>query len=81
MLRVWTDFNARTANELCWILVYRNADLGNQIDELGLVRGDKILLFQDDDFQVEAALDFLYVDMQAREMWVAIPDCSTFIRK
>jgi hypothetical protein len=82
MLKVFTDFNARTSNGMCWILKYDGSDLGKKIDELGLARGDKVQLFQDeDDFEVVAVLDYRFVDILQREAWVAVPDWSTIIRK
>lgn len=82
MYRVYADFNARTPDGLCWILMYNNLVLEKQITNLHLSKGDKILLFQDEnDFEVEATLDFRYVDVLSRESWVAIPDWSTLIRK
>ena len=82
MIRVFTDFNAITPDDVCWNLVFRGVDLDRQIDDLGLKKGDRILLYQDeDDFDVEATLDHRYVDMLAREAWVAIPDWSTLVRK
>ena len=82
MLRVFTDFNARTQDGVCWNLVYQDADLNEQAATLGLSRGDKITLYQDEsDFDVTATLDHRYVDILGRTAWVAIPDWSTLIRK
>lgn len=82
MLKVFTDFNARTADGSCWNLVYEGRDLDKRTDELHLVKGDKIILFQDeDDFEVTATLDFRYVDVLGCEALVAIPDWSTLERK
>jgi hypothetical protein len=82
MLRVFTDFNAMTTDDLCWNLVYGGMDLEKQAETLRLVKGDKITLYQDeDDFNVTATLDFRYVDILARETWVAIPDWSSLERK
>ena len=81
MIRVFTDFNARTSNGNCWILHYRDADLSGQIEALRLKVGDRILLYQDDDFEVIASLDFQYVDVLGRSEWIAVPDWSTFVRK
>lgn len=82
MLKVLTDFNARTNEGLCFILKYRDRDLESQIEELRLSKGDKIILFPDeDDFEVTATLDKQYVDLLAQEAWVAIPDWSTLVRK
>jgi hypothetical protein len=82
MMKVFTDFNARTSNGACWILKYDGSDLGEKIDELGLAKGDKVKLFQDEnDFEVIAVLDYKYVDLLQREVWVAVPDWSTIARK
>jgi hypothetical protein len=82
MLKIFTDFNARTPDGLCWILVHDNVDQNTQVHELSLVVGDRILLYQDeDDFEVAATLDFKYIDIIGREGWVAIPDWATLIRK
>jgi len=82
MIRVFSDFNARTPDDLCWILVYEGVDLSSCIEPLGLRRGDQILLYQDeDDFEVTATLDFRFVDILLRDAWVAVPDWSTIQRK
>ena len=82
MLRVFTDFNARTPDGICWNLIYQGSELDKQADSLHLAKGDKIILFQDeDDFEVIATLDFGNVDVLGRETWVAIPDWSTLERK
>jgi hypothetical protein len=82
MLRIWTDFNARTRDGICRILLYNNVELERQIAELRLAKGDRIMLFQDEeDFEVTGTLDFRFVDALEREAWVAIPDWSTIVRK
>jgi hypothetical protein len=82
MLKIFTDFNASTNGDVCWLLKYRESDLAQQIDELKLGRGDRIILFQDDDdFEVVATLDIRYVDVLGQEAWVAIPDWRTLVRK
>ena len=81
MVKVFTDFNARTPDGVCFILKYRGANLEGQLVELGLGKGDKIVLYQDDDFEVTATLDMRYVDLLKRESWVAVPDWSTVIYK
>ena len=78
MLRIFTDFNARTKDGVCLILVYGGEDLAEQAERLGIKKGDKVILYQDeDDFEVTASLDFQYVEMLGRETWVAYPDWST----
>lgn len=82
MLKVFTDFNARTTEDLCWNLKYDNVDLEKSIGDLKLNAGDKVRLFQDeDDFEVTATLDYRYVDVLQRKAWVAVPDWSTLVRK
>lgn len=82
MLRVFTDFNARTAEGLCWNLLYRGVALEKQADRLRLATGDKVILCQDDDdFDVTATLDFRHVDALGRDTWVADPDWTTIVRK
>jgi len=82
MLKVFTDFNASTPDGVCWNLSHRGVPLESQATDLHLVEGDKIALYQDeDDFEVIATLHFRYVDILARQTWVAIPDWSTIVRK
>jgi hypothetical protein len=82
MLKVFTDFNARSRDDFCWNLKYDNVDLEKKIDDLKLNAGDKVQLFQDEnDFEVTAVLDYRYVDILNRKAWVAIPDWSTLVRK
>jgi hypothetical protein len=82
MIRVFTDFNARSPSGICWNLVYHDRHLSDQISSLGVSIGDKIILYQDeDDFEVLATLDFGYVDMLARDAWFARPEWSTLVRK
>jgi hypothetical protein len=82
MIKVFTDFNARTNDGLCWNLKYDNIDFEKTIGELKLNVGDNVQLFQDEnDFEVTAVLDYRYVDILQRKAWVAIPDWSTLVRK
>jgi hypothetical protein len=82
MLKVFTDFNARTADDICWNLNYLGKGLSEQASNLCLKRGDKIILYQDEnDFEVIGILDFRYVPILARETWIAVPDWPTLIRK
>ena len=82
MLKVFSDFNAIAAGDVCWLLVYQGSDLAEQAGSLNLKKGDKVVLYQDeDDFEVTASLDFRYVSMLERDTWVAIPDWSTILRK
>ena len=77
MLRIFTDFNAMTADDVCWLLKYRDKPLADQIRELRLGIGSKIVLYQDQDFEVEAVLDSRYINVLKRKTLVAIPDWST----
>ncbi|MPZ41221.1 MAG: hypothetical protein GEU95_24880 [Rhizobiales bacterium] len=82
MLRVLTDFNARTQDDLCFILKYGGVDLNTRVDELGLSKGDKVILYPDEeDFEVIAILDKRYVDVLGELAWVGIPEWSTIVRK
>lgn len=78
MIRVFSDFNAMTPDEVCWNLVYQGTDLEKQLDKLQLSKGDKIILYQDEgDFDVIATLDYRFVAMLGRMALVAVPDWST----
>ena len=82
MLKVFTDFNAASRDDVCWLPKYRGSDLADQAGALEIKRGDQVILYQDeDDFEVLASLDFRYVDALARETWIAVPDWSTLVRK
>ena len=82
MIRVFTDFNSMTEGDVCWLLKYGNNDFGKQIETMKFSKGDRILLYQDeDDFEVTATLDVRYVDVLRREVWVAVPDWSTIVYK
>jgi hypothetical protein len=64
MLRVFTDFNARSRDGTCWNLTYNSAP----IDDTVIKVGDKIILFQDEnDFEVEANVDFKFVEDLGRD--------------
>lgn len=80
-LKVYADFNAGTIDDAYFILWHRHRRLEDQIGELQLSKGDKVILYQDeDDFEVIATLDFRYVDVLSGEAWVAVPDWSTLKR-
>jgi hypothetical protein len=67
MLRVFTDFNSRTPDGICWNLVYQDVELDKQAGDLHLAKGDKIILFQDEnDFEVAATLHRRHVDVLGR---------------
>ena len=58
MLKIYSDFNERTVEGENLILYYRDKPLAEQIEALGLKKGDKVILYQDeDDFEVIATLD------------------------
>ena len=74
MLRLFTDFNARTRSGACWNLVHAGRDAESAL----LKKGDRVVLYQDeDDFEVEAIVDFQFVNELKRESWVATSDWST----
>lgn len=59
MLRVYCDFNDGTEDDRYWILYYQGKPLQDQIDQLGLIGGQRVLLYQDEgDFEVEGTLLF-----------------------
>ena len=59
MLRIYCDFNDETEDHMCWILSYDGKPVDEQINQLGLKEGDRVLLYQDeDDFEVEGTLRF-----------------------
>jgi hypothetical protein len=81
MVRIFSDFNARTKEGECWILMYGNNYLDNVVDDLCLSDGSKVILYQDDgDFDVIATLRHKYIDVLKRNAWVAAPDWSTIRR-
>jgi hypothetical protein len=82
MLKLFTDFNARTPDGICWNLKLDGKDFEERARDLKPSVGDVVLLFQDeDDFEVEAVLDRRYVDILGKRVWVAVPDWSTLMRK
>jgi hypothetical protein len=76
MLRLFTDFNARTTSGECWNLVHDGVDIGDS--RLAKNSGDRVLLYQDeDDFEVEATIEFKFVDELKQSRWVARLDWAT----
>jgi hypothetical protein len=76
MLRLFTDFNARTKAGECWNLVHHGVDIGDT--QLVKNPGDRVILYQDeDDFEVEATIEFRFVDELKQSRWVAKPDWAT----
>lgn len=82
MIKVYADFNDKTTDGGCWILLYEGTDLAIKVAHLGLSIGDKIRLYQDeDDFEVVATLDFRFVENIGLSTWVAYPDWTTVCRQ
>jgi hypothetical protein len=82
MIRIYADFNDKTADGGYWILQLDDMPIETKISEMGLSSGDHVLLYQDDDdFEVKATLDYKFVDVIGCEGWVAYPDWSTLTRK
>ena len=82
LIRVFTDFNAMTPDDVCRILIYEEVELEKQLGNLHLSVGDKVTLYQDeDDFDVVATLDYRYIEVLAREALVAVPNWITINRK
>lgn len=79
MLRVWSDFNTRTVDGLNMVLLYKEKELFGQLESLGLAEGDKVVLYQDDDFEVTATLIVRYDDFLKRDVLLASPDFATII--
>ena len=78
MLKVYTDFNNMTDDDVCWLLRYQDAPVQGGL----FCKGDRVVLFQDgDEFEVEATVDFRFVQLLGRDCWVAIPDWSTLKHK
>jgi hypothetical protein len=51
---------------------------GASVDDKILRPGEIVILFQDnDDFEVQAEVNFVFVSELERDIWVAIPDWST----
>jgi len=82
VIRIYADFNDKTADGGYWILQADNLPIEEKITEIGLTIGDHVLLHQDhDDFEVEATLHYQFVDALGREAWIAYPDWDTLSRK
>ena len=71
MLRLLTDFNARTTDGKCWILL----DGDEPVEDIVLKEVNRTILYEyGEDFEVEAVISFEFVKDFGRNMWVAIPD-------
>jgi hypothetical protein len=79
MLRVFSDFNTRTEDGFNLVLQYEEKDLADQLESLHLSEGDKIILYQDGDFEVTATLAFKYEKFLKKNILVGIPDWSTLV--
>jgi hypothetical protein len=77
MLKVYCDFNDRTADDRYWILWFEGQPLAGQLTTLGLQEGDRVTLHQDDDFEVEATLLFDQTTEMGASPVCARPDWST----
>jgi hypothetical protein len=59
VIRIYADFNDKTADGGYWILQSDDAPIEEKISKIGLSSGDHVLLYQDeDDFEVEATLHY-----------------------
>jgi hypothetical protein len=85
LLRVWGDFNARDKDGALFILYVNDKELSDQIEDLGLSAGDRIILHQDDvpgqkDFEIAAVLRHQFIEYAGKVAWSALPDELTFVR-
>jgi hypothetical protein len=61
MLRVETSFQDTPGDDFYFVLHYRGRPLREQLDELGLKNGDKVILWEEDcDLELVATLLFDY---------------------
>jgi hypothetical protein len=78
VIRLYADFNARTPEGECHIMLHEGMHLDQAAERLQLKAGNRVLLYQDDDdFEVEAILDYRYVPYLLGDAWLAIPDWTT----
>ena len=62
MIRLYADFNDKTTDGGYWILQFDDMPIEEKITDMGLSNGDHVLLYQDDDdFEVEATLDYRFL--------------------
>jgi hypothetical protein len=82
MIRVYTDFNARDPSGVAYILMIGEGmskmDLSENLSDLGILIGDRVLLCQYE-VEVEAVLYIQFVVMAGKNMLVAIPDWDTSV--
>lgn len=72
MLRVETSFQDTPGDGLYFVLLYKGRKLCEQIAELGLIDGDKVILWEEDcDLEIEATLlfDYQHPMMFERALW------------
>jgi hypothetical protein len=82
MIRIYTDFNARTTEGECFLLFVGEKKLADCVGDLNLHVGDLVVLYQDDgDFEVEAELKYQRVELLNKDDWIAAPNWSTLVRK
>jgi hypothetical protein len=74
MLRLLTDFQAIEPDGACWILLLDGVDIEKRARDLGLSKGDKVILDAEDGFRFIGILDFKFVVNKGREAWVAYID-------
>ncbi len=79
-LRLWTDFNAISTENQCWILKNPSLDV-QDLDPDSLREGVRVILFQDEgDFEVEATIHFGFVSAPLHgTAWHAVPDWDTLV--
>lgn len=73
MLRVETSFQDTPGDGFYFVLYYKGRRLCEQLEELGLVDGDTVILWEEDcgDFEIEASLlfDYQHPMMFERALW------------
>ncbi len=73
MLRVETSFQDTPGDDFHFVLQYKGRPLSEQLEELGLMDGDRVILWEEDcgDFEVEATLlfDYEHPMMFERGLW------------
>lgn len=73
MLRVETSFQDSPGDDFYFVLYYNGRPLREQLEELGLKDGDKVILWEEDcgDFEMEATLlfDYKHPMMFERALW------------
>jgi len=80
MLRVETSFQDSPDGVFYFVLWYRGRPLSEQLEQLGLRDGDKVILWEEDcgDYELEATLlfDYKHPMMLEKALWAkAIGSC------